>query len=609
MPARRDVPAVNFPRQSIKRQGKETSQPFQVPSIIAFYCFLLPNLLAAFFAPIQDCDEVFNFWEPTHYLTHGFGLQTWEWSPEYAIRSWFYVALHAVASRSGSWLPFMTKDREFYFLRVVLGVVCAACETRLFSAISRTFNPRIGIMFLLALVFSPGMFHASAAYLPSSFAMYAVMLGMAAFLDWRGGLKTAQGIMWFGVAGIVGWPFAVALSIPFLLEEVVLAALTKSGFETTFWRFLDGTVRCLIVLALAVGVDLFFYHKVEVVPFNIVWYNVFGGTGKGPNIFGTEPWHFYARNLALNFNIWFVLALAALPLYSLHLFFGGRAVSGQTRLRTVVFLSPFYLWLAIFTLQPHKEERFMYPCYPALALNAAMSLHIILSAFGSADPRSLVGKIPAQLKFALVSLVMLASINVGILRTLGVVTAYSAPLQVHQALQDPALAATTGNVCYGKEWYRFPSSYFLPEGMRAKFVKSAFSGLLPGEFSEASIGFGVWPTWLIPSGMNDENIEDLSKYVCTPTAKLGKANTAQTDLSHCSFLVDSYFPGAEHSALEPNHIQDTKTWDQIACVDFLDASRTGLLGRMLWIPDLDLVPERFRRHWGQYCLLGRKTRP
>ena len=61
---------------------------------------------------IQDCDEgalnqissllsaqtrartVFNFWEPLHYLWKGYGFQTWETSPVYAIRSWAYILIH-----------------------------------------------------------------------------------------------------------------------------------------------------------------------------------------------------------------------------------------------------------------------------------------------------------------------------------------------------------------------------------------------------------------------------------------------------------------------------------------------------------------------------------
>jgi alpha-1,2-mannosyltransferase len=78
--------------------------------------------------------------------------------------------------------------------------------------------------------------------------MYMAMLGMAAFMDWRGGLKTAEGIMWFGIAGTVGWPFAIALSAPFLLEEAALALISNAGLETAIWRVVDGTVRSLLVL-------------------------------------------------------------------------------------------------------------------------------------------------------------------------------------------------------------------------------------------------------------------------------------------------------------------------------------------------------------------------
>ncbi|KAI9784674.1 MAG: mannosyltransferase [Peltula sp. TS41687] len=417
------------------------------------------------------------------------------------------------------------------------------------------------------------------------------MLGMAAFMDWRGGLKTAQGIMWFGIGGILGWPFASALAIPFLLEETALALIDKIAFEQFIWRVLNGVTRCLIVLALGVGVDLFFYHSLVVVPFNIVKYNIFSGSSKGPNIFGTEPWHFYFRNLLLNFNIWFILALLALPITLLRFGFSQQVISTQTRLRSLVFLSPFYLWLLIFTLQAHKEERFIYPAYPALGLNAAISLHFLLSSFGSTDPRRFVGHIPPNLKLVVVGCFMTVTITTGLLRTLGIMTAYSAPFEVHKALVDTDTDLMVGNICYGKEWYRYPSSYFLRGDQRAKFIKSTFDGLLPGEFSEAKTGFGFWPTWLIPSGMNDENQEDVGKYI---------------DISHCSFLVDSYFPDSNTSKDEPHHILNTDVWEKVSCTRFLDTARTGLIGRTLWVPDWELVPDSYRRKWGEYCLLRRR---
>ncbi|CAD0095433.1 unnamed protein product [Aureobasidium mustum] len=94
------------------------------------------------------------------------------------------------------------------------------------------------------------------------------------------------------------------------------------------------------------------------------------------------------------------------------------------------------------------------------------------------------------------------------------ITAYNAPLSVYTPLRLPGVSQPGDNVCLGKEWYRFPSSYHLPAGVSAKFVKSEFNGLLPGDFSQADSGFGLYPgAWLIPSGMNDENREDPSKYV------------------------------------------------------------------------------------------------
>lgn len=220
--------------------------------MVAFYIFLFPALLAAAFAPIQDCDEVFNYWEPTHYINHGYGLETWEYSPQYAIRSWAYASIHSAIIWFGSWLPMVSsKSAEFYFLRVFFAAFCAFCEARMFSVIQRTLHPRVGIIFMIIMASSTGMFHSSTAYLPSSFAMYMTMLGMSAFMDWRGGLRTAQGIMWFGIGALLGWPFAGILVLPFVAEEAFFATITDDVYETVR-RVLDGTTRSVIVL---VGVN------------------------------------------------------------------------------------------------------------------------------------------------------------------------------------------------------------------------------------------------------------------------------------------------------------------------------------------------------------------
>ena len=278
------------------------------------------------------------------------------------------------------------------------------------------------------------------------------------------------------------------------------------------------------------------------------------------------------------------------------------ATSGQgfqSGLRTVVFLGPFYMWLAIFTAQPHKEERFMYPMYPFLALNASIAIHIILSALGSTNPKKLVGKIPAKLKLLAVSGVMILALDVSVARIYGIYSGYAAPLKIYSRFWEAseskqAIGRNEDIVCFGKEWYRFPSSYFLPHDIHSKFVRSEFRGLLPGEFSEARVGFGFWSgTWLPTSGLNDRNEEDMGKYV---------------DLAACSFLVDTQYPSRADPLPpnEPDYIADSKNWDIVQCEPFLDAANTHVAARTLWVPEWDFIPERLRRKWGRHCLLQKR---
>jgi alpha-1,2-mannosyltransferase len=101
--------ARQAPEEAVVQQQTQNISPYWIFSII-----LVPRLLAAQYSIIGDCDEgipsqfdipstdlaVYNYWEPTHYLVHGSGFQTWEYSPVYAIRSWAYIAIHAFVIKS-----------------------------------------------------------------------------------------------------------------------------------------------------------------------------------------------------------------------------------------------------------------------------------------------------------------------------------------------------------------------------------------------------------------------------------------------------------------------------------------------------------------------------
>jgi len=62
-------------------------------------------------------------------------------------------------------------------------------------------------------------------------------------------LKTAIGIFWFALGGVLGWPFSMALCAPFLFEAVLFASLTsKDDFIDAIMSFLRGFVSGLLVL-------------------------------------------------------------------------------------------------------------------------------------------------------------------------------------------------------------------------------------------------------------------------------------------------------------------------------------------------------------------------
>ena len=75
---------------------------------------LAARLLSAALNLIHDCDEVFNYWEPLHSLLYGSGLQTWEYSAQFALRSYWYLDLHALIIGPLRWIAGEGRGRIFF---------------------------------------------------------------------------------------------------------------------------------------------------------------------------------------------------------------------------------------------------------------------------------------------------------------------------------------------------------------------------------------------------------------------------------------------------------------------------------------------------------------
>ncbi|PIL31538.1 hypothetical protein GSI_06240 [Ganoderma sinense ZZ0214-1] len=623
----------------------------------ALRILLLIRVAGAMYSGIQDCDEVYNFWEPLHYLWKGHGFQTWETSPEYSIRSWAYILLHYPAVQLSSTFLGPEKRPAFFAVRIFLAIVSSLCEVTFYRAVVEHINYRAGRYVFFTLLFNAGMWIASTSFLPSSFAMYANTLGFAYAIrrstneDMR---RTLFATLSFAAGAIVGWPFALAVPIPFVFEELFLAGgdrvtpEIRGSWLFARWRRMAtcGAIASLLFVPV-VAIDTLFYNKLSVVPWNIVKYNVFPDAQRGPELYGTEPVHFYLANLVLNFNILVPFALAALPALLVTYRFDQKRLGERHQfvnqsspyVLLAVRLAPVYLWAAIMTAQKHKEERFMYPIYPLLCFNAAVTIYLVRGWFETAfiAVTSSPYRASRSSLFSQFTLSVVATSGVlSLARIMAHWKYYHAPMSVTFALEAaevPRLLNATGHIhiappqvdsagrqaadaasdesepridltllapfdlrlCVGKEWHRFPGRFLVPDGVHVDWIKSAFDGMLPGHFAETVRSGGLLArqqgTRVVPKHLNDLNQEATQFYV---------------DVDTCDYLLDLDFPAhPQEGAHEPRYVADEKTWERVSCQPFLDARHSPLLTRTLWFPG-ELW--QAQNEYGEFCLLRHRAK-
>ncbi|KAF8361342.1 algn-9 [Pristionchus pacificus] len=548
------------------------------------------RLTSALWSGISDCDEVFNYWEPMHLLVYGDGLQTWEYSPLYAIRSWLYIWLHAAPGKLIGLIFPHSKIAVWVTMRCGIASLMALADFVMFKVVASRLGVSIARFYLVISMFSAGMFISSSAFIPSSFAMAFNTISMAALYSGQMLVST----LCVAVASLVGWPFSALLGAPTVITY--LFSLRRPD------RFiLHSLIALLLVATPLLVVDTWYYGKRVMAPLNIVMYNIF--STHGPDLYGTEPLSYYLKNLALNWNIASLLWLAALPL--------GAVVSALVfpihktakRIMGMPVSPSFYrrlfpvaltilsigLWFTVFFTQAHKEERFLFPVFPLLALLTAITLDALnrLSSHFSLPSPSywLLGL------FILLSTSRAYSLHRNYSGTIDTYKAFADYLSDNHQNFDFSIRNDPLSVCVGKEWHRFPSSFFLPNAvdaqgrvrpMRLRFLRSEFRGLLPKYFPD-----GRFPsrTRAIPTEMNDANKEETTRYV---------------PLDTCDWVVDLETP--ERTALEPNYGKEhANILRPIIRNSFLLAHRSHWLLRAFFVPFLS---ER-NCEFGQYTIYER----
>jgi len=131
---------------------------------------------------LYDCDETFNYWEPTHFLVYGNGFQTWEYSPAYGLRSYAYILIQAIPAKLLQFIFPNNKIFVFFGVRCFLALISSICETYLCLSISKRYGFSVSLLTLAFLLISPGLFIASTSYLPSTLSMYGLTFAFGGWL-------------------------------------------------------------------------------------------------------------------------------------------------------------------------------------------------------------------------------------------------------------------------------------------------------------------------------------------------------------------------------------------------------------------------------------------
>ncbi|CUM67131.1 uncharacterized protein PRCAT00004821001 [Priceomyces carsonii] len=575
---------------SSKHQREEISYKENVIQLLLVLLNVSIRLYSALYMIISDCDETFNYWEPLNMLTRGFGKETWEYSPEYAIRSYAYLIPYYILSYPVNYLVEflgLPSYYVFYWIRIVAlcGFTCFT-EIHLFNSIKGAYSKRIAYWFLFLTSVAPGMSHAGVALLPSSFAMNCVTMAtsdaLSSMTRKRSTYYSIRTFTWFILAGVVGWPFSMALAIPYGLY-----VLLSLSFRDIFSIIGGSLISMALIVCLTLLIDSYFYQEVTVVPLNIVLYNVFGGEGVGPEIFGVEPFLYYVLNLLLNFNAISILGYVAILLNG---FFYHRNAFKKTLIGSSL---PLLIWSFIFGIQAHKEERFLYPIYPFIILNASLLLSKLLPFSVLIAKKTIGGKVNSSVLSKLVHVLFAFLIGmVSVLRIINLVENYSAPLYTYSALNGLSKTDELTNVCTGREWYHYPNSFFMPDNYRLRFVRSGFDGLLPGDFEECE-GSWIEASSRIPLDMNNMNQFSESKVIDFKSCDYYIDNSQLTDDKEPSIIK-----------IDGNKKSVKEGWTIKTCNKIINPSgKSSVLGKQLWLPEIIRKFVPYEIDYMDFCLL------
>lgn len=312
-------------------------------ALVAFYVVM---------APFTKVEESFNLQAIHDILYHGMDLEKYDHQqfPGVVPRTFTGACVVAWLSypllRAGGVLG-LRKMYSLYVVRMVMGILSVGSFGRFRQAVSRRFGTAVGhaLLGITCLQFHLPFYFSRP--LPNVFAMMITNYAMGVWIDGRDVVK---------VVYLMAFATSVVRCDTLLLAGPIGLQLCWTGKLKLGQAIKHGVLAVLGSVAFSVLLDSCFWGRLLYPEGMVLLFNTLQNKSVE---WGTSPWHWYITS-ALPRSL-----LGAFPLALLGVFLERRLVQ---------LMVPCFAFVALYSLLPHKELRFVFFALPLLNLSAACAV-------------------------------------------------------------------------------------------------------------------------------------------------------------------------------------------------------------------------------------------
>eukprot|EP01083_Nonionella_stella_P038472 104689_1 len=335
-------------------------------------------------------DEYWQSLEVAHFDVFGYGYKTWEWAPEWRVRSYAYPAIISAMYYVFKLLHIDHSSLLMYGPRVLHAIGTAITDIMVYRCANQWFGSNPANFALLCSLMNWFIFYALPRTFSNSFETY---LTMIAFYFWpfpnaisslilpQHAHKRRYALTCASIACIIRVTNAV-IWIPLVLRELlILYHLKQYSLIKAF--LLDLIMIASVSISVLIGIDSLYYGEFTVSPWQFYWFN---NILNGSSLYGTHPFYWY-----------FIIGIpAVIGTMTPSIFYALRFIGklwgqyGQSKknktnhFALVSKLLPFVccVWtVCVFSFNPHKEFRFLLPIVPILMVYCGVGLYDVFLSY------------------------------------------------------------------------------------------------------------------------------------------------------------------------------------------------------------------------------------